>query len=232
MTSILQVHGKTTAARKTSSLHSCHFIFLLSGVSGEKNCQVWPSATPVSTCPGVYLQTAYSFDAQSRCKRLTDFLGRHGVRRQPSSAVANDQNKRRLLGYSVNINSAFKRAVSGVDMHFLKAAVNSQWRRTPASWRIPTRGLEVEAPKLNGVCGMVQRHFLAVWEAAFSGFRLCSFSTEQKGKLAVDSLVCFLVAHCATSKLASCSDKYYRQQSNYRGGRTALVQYIRLQGWN
>lgn len=39
--------------------------------------------------------------------------------------------------------------------------------------------LEIEAPKLDRVSGMMQRHFLAVGETPFSSLRLCSFSAEQ-----------------------------------------------------
>lgn len=44
---------------------------------------------------------------------------------------------------------------------------------------ILTRSLKVETSQLNGVCRMKQRHFLAVGEASFPGFGLCSFSVEQ-----------------------------------------------------
>lgn len=47
----------------------------------------------------------------------------------------------------------------------------------------PTRRLEVEAPELDGIGGMEERHLFAVGKAAFPGLRLCPFSNTTRNTL-------------------------------------------------
>lgn len=47
----------------------------------------------------------------------------------------------------------------------------------------PTRRLEVEAPELDGISGMVERHLFAIGKAAFPGLRLSPFSNTTRNTL-------------------------------------------------
>lgn len=77
----------------------------------------------------------------------------------------------------MRMNSKSKRLV----VHFCDVGghVSSYRRETATLWNKPTRRLEVESPKLDGIGGMVERHLFVVGKAAFPGLRLCPFSTQQ-----------------------------------------------------
>lgn len=107
------------------------------------------------------------------------------------------------------------------------SVVKQQWKAkarsgSTISLGTPTRRLEVETAKFDRVGGMVQRHFLAVGEAAFPSFRFCSFSGEQKANCN-DFFFFGLNLVLLFCPLDLWSDKYCWRMCNYRESRTTLL---------
>lgn len=174
MTRITQVKRKTTAATKLSSLHFCLFFFHWVLSPGRK-LSVLTLRASSEHLSIVYLQTAHSFNANLTAEMI-DSLWRWGFRIQRQQWFANEQT---MEDIRLIVNIIIPWSEQSVASPFI---IHNQLcgRWLPVAWfGIPTRRLEVEPSQLHRVSGVMQRHFLAVGETAFSSFRFCSFSAEQ-----------------------------------------------------